>query len=152
MRSIRVAVAIGLVAAVAGCGASGRGAEPLAAEDALVLTRLLGEARAAGVENDPDGTRAALREFRSEVTELERRGGIDPIDADALRAGARQAEASVEEDVRSPPAKPEPEQEEPPAPFEEPPSEEPEEKEEDDDEDKDKDKDKDKDEEKGKDG
>ena len=107
--------------ALGGCGSSPE-KEPLAPADAVALTRLLADAREAGAQDDPGGTRAALREFRQKVRDLERRGRIDPLDAEALREGARQAEARVSADVETPPVpvEPAPEPAEPAAPPEPP--------------------------------
>jgi hypothetical protein len=101
-RQLAAVLAAVLAAAVGGCGSS-QEKEPLAPGDAVALTRLLADAREAGAQDDPDGTRAALREFRRKVRALERGGRIDALDAEALREGARQAEARVSADVDTPP-------------------------------------------------
>ena len=96
-----------LAVTTGGCGSSPE-KEPLAPGDAVALSRLLADAREAGAQDDPDGTRTALREFRQKVRDLERRGRIDSLDAEALREGARQAEARVNADVDTPPLPVEP--------------------------------------------
>lgn len=103
----RILVAALLLPTLAGCGGSSD--EPLAREDGAALLAPLAEAREAAAEDDPEGAREALGEFRRTVAKLERARRIHPRDADVLRRTARQAQERIE--VPEPEPEPQPEAE-----------------------------------------
>ena len=98
----RLPVALFVVIALTGCGASG--GEQLESGDSAALRRELSRVRTAATAGDRDAAAGALRAFRIRVAKLRRAERLDRALADQLRAGARQAETRVALEVAAAPA------------------------------------------------